>query len=365
MISAGKLKSVLSVFLFAAVIFSFWLWALLKPDDAYSNSERRGLAQFPTLSFSTLMSGEFMDQFEDYSLDQFPIRDTFRTIKAKTAYSILRMKDNNGIYFDKNGYVSKLDYPVKEPMLQYAADKFSYIYENYLQGMNIYFSIVPDKNYFMDGLKPDYDDIVDYMLKRTEYMTYIDIFGQLDLSCYYKTDTHWRQEKLIPVADKILTEMGAEPTGDFTENILPLPFYGVYKGQSALDLEPDTITYLTNDDINSAEVTSYNTGAPLPGVVYNMDKASGLDPYEMFLSGGDPLIVIENPNAETDRELIVFRDSFGSSIAPLFIGSYKTVTLVDIRYMPSSALDSFIDFSNQDVLFLYSTLLLNSSLGLR
>ena len=27
---------------------------------------------------------------------------------------------------------------------------------------------------------------------------------------------------------------------------------------------------------------------------------------------------IENPEAETDKELVIFRDSFGSSIAPFF-----------------------------------------------
>jgi len=61
----------------------------------------------------------------------------------------------------------------------------------------------------------------------------------------------------------------------------------------------------------------------------------------------------------------MFRDSFGSSLAPLLVEGYKKITMVDIRYINSDVLDAFIEFNDQDVLFVYSTLLLNSSLGIR
>ena len=83
--------------------------------------------------------------------------------------------------------------------------------------------------------------------------------------------------------------------------------------------------------------------------------------YEVFLSGSRSLLTIENPNASTDRELIIFRDSFGSSIAPLLVKDYAKVTLVDIRYIQIDVLDRFLTFEGQDVLFLYSTLVLNNS----
>ena len=40
---------------------------------------------------------------------------------------------------------------------------------------------------------------------------------------------------------------------------------------------------------------------------------------------------------------------------------YKAVYLVDIRYISSDWIGKFITFDNQDVLFLYSTTVLNSS----
>ena len=83
--------------------------------------------------------------------------------------------------------------------------------------------------------------------------------------------------------------------------------------------------------------------------------------YEVYLSGPKSLLTIENPQGQPGKELIIFRDSFGSAIAPLLVQGYQKITLVDIRYLSSAMLDRFLDFHGQDVLFLYSTLVLNNS----
>ncbi|MBQ5777396.1 MAG: hypothetical protein IIV97_01125, partial [Oscillospiraceae bacterium] len=60
------------------------------------------------------------------------------------------------------------------------------------------------------------------------------------------------------------------------------------------------------------------------------------------------------------------RDSFCSSLLPLFAEEYAKITAVDIRYIPSAALGNFIpDFDGADVLFLYSTGMLNQSGAMR
>ena len=90
--------------------------------------------------------------------------------------------------------------------------------------------------------------------------------------------------------------------------------------------------------------------------------AAGRDGYEMFLGGTKALLTIENPNAGTGRELVLFRDSFGSSIAPLLAQGYARVTVVDIRYMSPALIGRFADLSEaDDVLFLYSTGVINHS----
>lgn len=64
------------------------LWAVLTgaawllPARELSQAERRPLAQMPAISGQTILNGKFMTGFEKYSLDQFPLRDGFRTIKS-------------------------------------------------------------------------------------------------------------------------------------------------------------------------------------------------------------------------------------------------------------------------------------------
>lgn len=338
------------------------VWAL--PANDFSDSERRPLAQFPELSIKTLLDGSFMTNFESYTQDQFPLRDTLRTLKAFAAYYILGQLDNNDIYIE-DGYAAKLEYPLNEENINYAASRFEYIYKKYLTGKNtnVYLSVVPDKSYFLAEkggyLSMDYEELLGILREKTDFAEYIDIIGTLDITDYFKTDTHWRQEKLTDTAAALAAGMGVTLSGKYTVETLDHPFYGVYYGQSSLPLPSETIYYLTNDVIDSFKVTNLEDGSV--GGAYNMDKAVGKDPYEMFLSGSVSLMTIENPNATVERELIVFRDSFGSSITPLLAEGYSKVTLVDIRYIMTENLGRFINFENSDVLFLYSTLVLNNA----
>ncbi len=364
------MKNKIMTIFFSAVLAVFALSCLLKPDTTFSESERRPLAEKPDLSTESIFSGEFMSGFEEYTVDQIPLREPLRTIKALFSTKIFGKKDNNGL-FTASGHISKIEYPQNDEMLSIAAEKFSFLYESFMKDkdVKVFLSIVPDKNIFLakeNGyLSLDYEKLISDFNSKVPYMEYIDILPLLSLEDYYYTDSHWKQEKIIDVAEFLAAEMDADVTSKYSESTLANPFRGVYLGQSALPHKPDVIKFLTNDILDNCTVTYFDNGTPEIRDMYNMEKANGKDPYEMFLSGTSPLLTIENPNAKTDKELILFRDSFGSSIAPLFAPGYKKITVVDIRYIQSGFLGNFIEFDNQDVLFLYSTTLLNNSTALR
>ena len=141
-------------------------------------------------------------------------------------------------------------------------------------------------------------------------------------------------------------------------------FYGVYSGQAALQVTPDKIMYIDSEIISQAQVYNYETKKT--GAVYDKDKLTGYDPYDFFLSSPSALLRIENPKAAEKKNLIVFRDSYGSSLIPLLIDSYSSIVVVDLRYIAQKKLGELIDFesdemANADVLFLYGTILLNDS----
>lgn len=359
-----KVKNKIVVIAVASFFLGFFIWCLFKPADAVSDSERRPLAAMPELSAASVSSGKFMQDFESYATDQFPLRNSFRSLRSLVSFYVLGQKDLGGIYLAE-GYASKLEYPLNKKSLDNAAARFKRIYDKYLEEkeVNIYLSIIPDKNLFLaeqNGYPAmDYEEFAGYLTAQADYMQYIDIFDCLELSDYYKTDTHWRQENILDVAQRLVEGMGVTLSGQYTTELLDRPFYGVYYGQSALPLAAEQIFYLDSEVLEACRVFDYETNAE--GSVYDMNAARGKDPYDMFLSGPKSLLKVQNPNAQTDRRLIIFRDSFGSSIAPLLFEGYAEVTLADIRYLSSELLGNYLEFDGCDVLFLYSTLVLNNS----
>lgn len=361
-----RILNIITSVLVLGFILALSVFAWVKPTDDISVSERRELAKFPDLNFNTLVSGSFMKNFENYTLDQFPLREFFRTIKAQSELGIFNKLSNNNI-IEKDGYITKIEYPLNEQSVGNASKKFNFVYDKYLKdtNTNVYFSIIPDKNYYLisedeNYLSLDYEKLVSSITEKTSYMKYIDIFSELSIDSYYKTDSHWRQEKILPVAKKIAGEMGVTLIGAYDEIAIGKGFDGVYKGQYAmLNVGSDGISVLVNDKIYEAEVFDHQNQKTIP--VYDESKCKGRDPYEAYLGGPLSLVTIENENATTEKELIMFRDSYGSSLAPLFIEGYKKITLIDIRYMHPNMIENFVEFNNQDVLFIYSTSVLNNS----
>lgn len=358
-----KIIDLLTILLPMTVVAGVLIAMCVTPESAYSLSERRMLTQKPELNRENVTNSKYMEAFEAYTLDQFPKRDSFRKLKADIDLKLFRMKDNHGYYLAE-GYLSKLAFPINEKRLAQSISKQQQLYDHYLKGTDcrIYYSIIPDKNYFLaseNGYPSiDYAAYVQRVQSAVAYGSYIDLFDCLCLTDYYRTDPHWRQEKLGGVVDRIREEMNMDSSEErtYNEHTVETPFYGAYYGKTAWDVPADQLVYLTSDEMKDWTVTSYNTGTIKKAFLYDMDKAAGRDPYEMFLNGSDALLTIENPHAENGRELLVFRDSFGSSLVPLLADAYEKVTLIDLRYIRSEVLGQYVTFDNQDVLFIYSTL---------
>ncbi len=352
------------------IFFVPLLWAVLTltlwfgPRTDVSDSERRPLSKFPEVTVNSVLSGKFMGDFEDFTLDQFPLRDSFRTLKSLFHYYILGQSDNNGIYLH-DGYAAKLESSLNPASISHAANRFAHLYDSYLTDSRVFMAIVPDKGYYLaeESGHPtlDYDALFSAFQEKLPFATQIDLRDTLSVSDYYRTDTHWKQENLIPAASKLAEHLGisAPRAESYTPVTLDRPFYGVYYGQAALPMKPDQITYLDSEILQNCTVFDHETGKTAS--VYDLSKETSKDLYDVFLSGAKPLLTIENPAITEEKELIVFRDSFGSSLIPLLVHDYSTVTVVDIRYIGIDYLSSFVDFHGQDVLLLYSSLILNSS----
>lgn len=370
-------KNIVVTVVFLTIFVGLFLVNLFRTKTEISYSERRRLQAFPTVTMERIGNTEFMSDFASYATDQFVGRDWFRSIKAKFLYGILKQKDNNGIYIAE-GHASKMIDQMKEKEVEQTAKNLNRLYSQYLTQLNVYYSIIPDKNYFL-AEKNGYPHM-DYshfrqVIQQTmnSKMKYIGIFGNLALEDYYATDIHWKQENLPKIANRVLAAMGQEAIEESLEEHVLTPFYGMYYGQSALPLPADQLKYLTNDTIDAmtvkilkensltAETLQNGTFEWEERAMYDEKDFASIDPYNLYLNGPRAIIVIENPKATTDRELYYFRDSFGSSLAPLLAMQYRKVTLIDLRYLSSAFLQQVVDFKpGSDALLMYSTEVLNN-----
>lgn len=346
-------------FVFALILL--FILNILKKDDLISITERRKLASFPEISKQALLSGDFSDKFENYSIDQFVGRDFFKKVKYHFNDKVLMQSDTNGLFIKDNS-IYKLDYKLNKSAIENTIDVINYVKNEYLADSKVYYSIIPDKMYYLsdDYLKLNYEEIQNTMKEKLTDFEYIDIFENLSLDDYYRTDLHWKQESLSDVVNTILNRLIGDnyKRSEYSYNEIS-DFNGAYSNQLVgARVEPDKIIYLTNDTINNSK--TYNVEKNEYKKVYNLEKLSSPDKYDIFVSGATPIISIINENSETDRKLFLFRDSFGSSLAPLLIDNYKEITLIDLRYISSKILDEYIDFNGEDVLFLYSGTILNS-----
>ena len=320
-----RIKNIVTVVLLAAFLFGFGAWATLKPADSLSLSERRRLKQLPAVRMDAVLSGKFMSDFEGYALDQFPLRDEWRTLKALNRLYVYRQKDNNGVYI-KDGYAAKLEYPMNESSIDHAAERFRYLYENFMAdaGARVYLSVIPDKNYFLaetNGYPAiDYEAFVEALREQTDFAQYIDLFGQLTLDDYYRTDSHWRQERLPSVAAYLAREMGVALTArDTRSRCSTAPTTACTTATRRCPCSPIRCYAISRVKLLGGLHGSTTTRPAKPRRGVRHGKAArGTTPTTLYpLRCSISLLSIENPNAETDRELIVFRDSFGSSLAPL------------------------------------------------
>lgn len=289
------------------------------------------------------------------------IADSFMALDLSSAQNPPLVPGADGLLYTNGYYMDDIGELRPNSVVNFA-NKIETVSNNYLQNSTgIYYAVVPSKSYFVnDRLQTpfDYDTMNSLLQENVKSATYIDLFDTLTLEDYYKTDPHWRQESLQGVVDKLGEYLGFQI--DLSQNQVNIveDFTGQH-GYKKENFPSEQLIYLTNEDIDNAYVD--NMMNENFHQVYELDKLSSDSPYDMFLSGPTPITTITNEQAASDKELVIFRDSFACSLAPLLIENYKTITLVDLRYVPSQILGDYVSFDGKDVLFLYNEQVVNFS----
>ena len=271
---------------------------------------------------------------------------------------------------DENGMMQVGETWIEDPgelsqsSVESFAKKLNELKGKYLSGASsVWYSVIPDKsNFAPDTVKArlDHNEMISKLTPLLSDWNYIEIGNLLSLDDYLLTDGHWRQERIVPVANAIASKLGYSVSkGEFTEKSKDgfSGDYGKYSGSS------EKITWLVSSYTSGSSCDNFQR--PESTLVYDESLLNTSSPYDIFVGGPTPLVTITNPLVTNGKRLVVFRDSFGSSLAPLLLSGYSEITLVDIRYMVSDLLPQYVDFTSADVLFLYSARVVNNSSMLR
>lgn len=339
----------MTIILFLVILFGGSLALIFSPKTDVSTRERRKLMSGDKLK------EEVFDNLDAYMSDHFPFRDQLISLNSFTERTILRNSSANDVYV-QDGYLIEKNYPLDSKSIDNFVQKLSYINENYLTNSRVFYTVIPDKSYFLkDGLKMDFEELQKRIARLT--ITYINAFDCFGLEDYYRTDIHIKEPAYLEFVDKLTHAMNIDNEQVRYEEKKYDEFYGATYSKVPF-VKPDALVYLTNDLTDTMTAWHLEYGYR---PIYDEKKLVGMDSYDVFLSGASSLVEMANSNAFTDRELIIFRDSFASSLAPLLLPYYEKITLVDLRYISFDNALERLNFDETDVLFMYSTLLVNNS----
>ncbi len=362
-------RTPLSAVPFFAVLLAGFLGVLLRAPQTVSAAERRTLRQFPAPSVSTVFSGAWMDQLESWLPDQFPAREPLRQLGMRVRTRGFGMLDYRGVYVS-NGSAAESVYPLNEANIRRLAERVETLSASLLSETRVFCALIPDKSMLMpqEHGRPvvSYADMERVLTGALSSADYVPLYDLLRADDYYATDIHWRQERLPLVARQLALRMGVSFAEPSYQPRAYAPFYGGYYARQSASLPPDTLVFLESDYTREAVVT--NLQKPSVTRAYDTAALSGLDAYDVFLSGATPFVTIRVPAPSPEakgRTLLLFRDSFGSSLAPLLLPAYETIVLVDLRYLDASLLSSLLPAGKADALFLFSAATANAGSMLR
>ena len=324
-------------------------WHLLLPDRDRSDVENRTLAQFPEFSWEDLKDGSFTKGVEEYFADQFPLRDQWTGLKARTE-QVLGKREFNGVYLCGDALIAKVE-PPKDGLEEKNLSYVSRLAER--TELPVYLGLIPSAaEIWRDRLPRGAEswDQAAFIARAAElegvepidFLTALrDHAGERTWEgIFYRTDHHWTTLGAYYGYAALMEALGRggevpEPETVRTRD-LPVSngFQGTLYSQSGIHwLEPDSIEFWVEE--SGLTVTSWRDGTPKEAGLYDYDYLGKKDKYSAFLGGNQPLCVVKNP--EGKGKLLVIRDSYADSLAPFLALRFEEVHLLDPRYYRYSA----------------------------
>lgn len=345
----NRKREYLPSFIFLIFVGAIFVLFLILPKKDYSEQEKRVLSQFPDVTVETVFNGNFGKDFETYLADQMPLRSFF---VGADSYSELLLGKNgiNGIYKCQDDYLINTPISSNENLNK----NIMYIHE-FAEDIDVpvYMTVVPSTGYIMEDVLPtlhyEYNDKnilnnissqLTTLNSKVQYVDLCDSFFRLaddGVQLYYKTDHHWTAEGAFSAYNTLCNAMNISSTPKENFNIEKYEgFFGTTYSKSALWLsKPDTVELWKNknhmDKQFKVEIIDGGKSTVSNNLFFE-NHLSEQDKYPVYLDGNHSFVRITNTASDTDKKLLVIKDSFAHCLIPYMADNYSEIIMIDMRY---------------------------------
>lgn len=349
---------------FLICVFGIGIINLLLPSKKISEEENRGLQQKPEISVSAVTSGSYMDQYEKYQVDQFMGRNMWRSLKVGFS-RLAGSKEENGVFIGKKGQLLEdIAVPDQDVLkanmkaIQSFSQKYSDIPVNMLlvpDAANIlsdrlpFTATVADQSQYIAQVKKELGDSVQW----------IDVVKPLtrhsDEKIYYKTDHHWTAKGAYYVFQEAARTLNLEEQEtEYASYPITTDFNGSLASKSGCRLnEKEQIDIYVPKTEDNDVVVNYVDEQKKTASLYDSSKLNSRDKYAVYLGGNFSVVDIRTVS-ESNRRLLLIKDSYANSFVPFLTPYFREIVMVDPRYYSGTIGDIMDTYEITDTLFLYS-----------
>lgn len=351
--------------IFIIVLFLVLIVNVIVPDKEKSELENRALESRPRFNLTTVLSGDFMEQWEKYLSDQFAGRNTWRRVKVGLD-RLGGAKMENNIYIGKGGQLMEnIEVPDEDQLdaNMTAIQNFAQTYED----IPVTMMLVPDAACILTDRLPAFAEVEDQrqmfsMAERKlgDSVNWIDTVSILNKhkseKLYYKTDHHWTTQGAFYVFQDAAQTFGIEGdvSDDFVSYTVTDSFNGVLAASSGVGLdERELIDIYVPTEGDDDVIVDYVDEGRKTTSLYDSSKLDTRDKYGVFLGGNTSVIDIKTVSTSQKRLLIV-KDSFADCFIPFLAPYYREIVVVDPRYYSGTMNEIMDTYRITDALILYS-----------
>lgn len=329
---------------------------IFTPHQEFSPDENRTLAKFPNISFDTILSGKFDNEFETWFSDQFIQRNRWIMLKSFTK-KIGGSIENNNVYYGKDGsLISQFQTMKTEQLEKNIAAIKTFAEKNHVTA-NLLF--IPTAVQMRKHVLPfgafdiNQKELLDEMTIQFENQNFISIYDSLNQEnedFYFHTDHHWNHKGALLGYEAIAKQVLQKEPEPFTAELVDEQFYGtMYSKSGAFWSQADQIYKIVPQNETSFEVI-YDNGTVIPSI-YSENRLREKDKYMYYLDGNHANVTIKTSNQNHKKALII-KDSYAHILMPYLAQEYEEINLIDLRYYRTAV--SPLLTPDTDVYFIYS-----------